>query len=176
MLVYYYEQYFFEITGKKQSILDEVDRVYKSVEDANDEHDVDLPTTLTAAYYGDFDAEIAYIVEQHFRKFEWEDIDREYIKLIGPKFAEYKEIVREKVNTHTVSFGYDEMDIMDRVVFVLWYIEFVALKTPKEIVLNEMIELAKRYGDDKSSKLINGIGHKILTDAEEVNSAEKKKQ
>jgi transcription termination factor NusB len=29
------------------------------------------------------------------------------------------------------------------------------MKTPKEIVLNETIELAKKYGDDGSSKLIN---------------------
>jgi len=31
------------------------------------------------------------------------------------------------------------------------------LATPREIVLNEMIELAKRYGDEASAKLINGI-------------------
>jgi N utilization substance protein B len=49
------------------------------------------------------------------------------------------------------------MDLMDRVIFVLGYAEFILLKTPKEIILNEMVELAKRYGDDKSSKLINGI-------------------
>ncbi|MEI7477699.1 MAG: transcription antitermination factor NusB [bacterium] len=41
------------------------------------------------------------------------------------------------------------------------------MQTPKEVILNEMIELAKKYGDDGSSKLINGILHKILT-AEEA--------
>lgn len=45
--------------------------------------------------------------------------------------------------------------------------EFLELKTPKEIVLNEMIELAKRYGDDQSPKLLNGIGHKVLTEVQE---------
>jgi transcription termination factor NusB len=29
-----------------------------------------------------------------------------------------------------------------------------------------MVELAKRYGDDKSSKLINGIWHKVLSSLE----------
>jgi transcription termination factor NusB len=33
--------------------------------------------------------------------------------------------------------------------------------------MNEMIELAKKYGDEGSSKLINGILHKVLTGAEE---------
>ena len=49
------------------------------------------------------------------------------------------------------------MDLMDRVLFILGYIEFVELKTPKEVILNEMVELAKRYGDDSSPKLLNGI-------------------
>ncbi|NCO98026.1 hypothetical protein GW864_02505, partial [bacterium] len=32
----------------------------------------------------------------------------------------------------------------------------------KEILINEMIELAKRYSDDGSPKLLNGIMHKIV--------------
>jgi transcription termination factor NusB len=37
------------------------------------------------------------------------------------------------------------MDIIDRAIFLLGYIEFVEVKNPKPVVLNEMIELAKRY-------------------------------
>jgi len=36
------------------------------------------------------------------------------------------------------------------------------LETPKEILLNELIELAKRYSDEGSPKLINAIFHKIV--------------
>ncbi len=109
-------------------------------------------------YYGaDVDDELAYIIENYFRKFEPSEIDFEYINLIGPKFHDYQPTVSEKVNEYTISFSYDEMDIIDRVLFVLGYIEYTELRTPKEIMLNEMVELAKRYGDDSSSKLINGI-------------------
>lgn len=59
------------------------------------------------------------------------------------------------------------MDLIDRVLFVLGYIEYTELRTPKEVMLNEMVELAKRYGDDSSSKLINGIGHKLLSSIDE---------
>jgi len=41
-------------------------------------------------------------------------------------------------------------------------VEYTHLGTPKEVVLNEMVELAKRYGDESSPKLLNGIGHKIF--------------
>ena len=161
MLIYFYEQYFFEHAGKHLSLLDEVEKAHKAIEHTDEW--INLAEKLDASYYADIDAEIAYIVQQHFRKFAAEDIDREYIKQLAPKFADYKDTVREKVNEYTVSFGYDDMDLIDRVVFVLWYVEYHEIWTPKEIVLNEMIELAKRYWDDRSSKLINGIGHKVLS-------------
>jgi transcription termination factor NusB len=35
--------------------------------------------------------------------------------------------------------------------------------TPKEVVINEMVEFGKRYGDESSFKLLNGIAHKLFT-------------
>jgi transcription termination factor NusB len=67
------------------------------------------------------------------------------------------------VNTYTQTFTYDDMDIMDRALFLLWYAEWKALKTPKEIIINELIEIAKRYSDEWSPKLLNGIMHKIIS-------------
>ena len=32
--------------------------------------------------------------------------------------------------------------------------------------MNEMIEISKRYGDEGSPKLINGIGHKVIEELE----------
>jgi transcription termination factor NusB len=31
------------------------------------------------------------------------------------------------------------------------------------VIINELIELAKRYSDDGSPKLLNGVMHKIIT-------------
>jgi transcription termination factor NusB len=45
---------------------------------------------------------------------------------------------------------------------LLGYIEYDQLKSPKALVLNEMIELAKRYWDEASPKLINAIGDNLL--------------
>jgi transcription termination factor NusB len=40
------------------------------------------------------------------------------------------------------------MDTIDQAIFLLGYIEDKVLQTPKEVLLNEMIELAKRYSDE----------------------------
>lgn len=40
------------------------------------------------------------------------------------------------------------------------------MKMPTEKFLNELVELAKRYDDEWSPKLINGIMHKIFNNIE----------
>jgi len=183
LLVYFYEQYFFILASKKDTVLGNIDKVRKIVANPGDEDDIDIniAKVMENDYYGDFDHEIVYIIENYFAKVEHEDIDFDYIKNVWPYFAKYKDLVHEAVDKHAVTFGYDSMDLMDRVLFILGYIEFVELKTPKEIVLNEMVELAKRYGDDSSPKLLNGIGHKIFEEleggaGEKKNKGEKEKK
>jgi N utilization substance protein B len=163
LLVYRYEQYFLENAGEKEILMEEIEKIQHVVKQEEGIDEVILKEVMTRDYYSDFDTEIAYIITNYFRKFEEDIIDYDYLKLLGPKFYDYRDQVRDLVNEHTVSFGYDDMDLIDRVIFVLGYVEFLELKTPKEVVINEMVELAKRYGDDKSSKLINGIGHKVLS-------------
>jgi len=168
LLVYFYEQYFFMLAWDNTNVINNIDKIRKIVANPGDEEDVDLDISdiMKNDYYGDFDNEIVYIVENYFGKYAAEDIDFDYIKAIWPEFATYKDTVREQVDTYAVTFGYDDMDLMDRVLFILGYIEYTVMKTPKEVVLNEMVELAKRYGDESSPKLLNGIGHKIFAGLE----------
>ncbi|MBO4516228.1 hypothetical protein J5751_02075 [bacterium] len=40
------------------------------------------------------------------------------------------------------------MNTMNQALFILGYVEWKVLDTPKEILLNELVELAKRYDDE----------------------------
>lgn len=165
LLVYFYEQYFFLLAWKKKKIIDHVDKIRKIVanpSEVENEEDIDLSEIFSDDYYGDFDKEITYIIQNYFSKISQDDIDYDYVRQVGPHFDTFKEEVQEEVDKHAVTFWYNDMDLMDRVLFVLWYIEYKIVKTPKEVILNEMVELAKRYWDESSPKLINGIGHKIF--------------
>lgn len=150
---------------EKGSMISEIDKVTKIVEPFPHAEDdvIDLEKKI-AGYYKNVDEEIAYIISYHFSKISSEDIDFMYIDRVAPEFENYREKVWLAVDSHATSFGFESMDIMDRVLFILWYIEYDLLETPKEVLLNEMVELGKRYGDDASPKLLNGIGHKILMD------------
>ena len=57
------------------------------------------------------------------------------------------------------------MDLLDRVIFILGVAEYEIMQTPREVMLNEMVEFAKRYGDESSPKLINGIAHHLFPTA-----------
>ena len=77
-----------------------------------------------------------------------DDIDFDYISKVGIHFTKYMDEIKNKVNEHIQTFGYDQMDPLDQAIFLLGYTERKELDTPKEVVLNEMIELAKRYSDE----------------------------
>jgi N utilization substance protein B len=86
----------------------------------------------------------------------------DYILQVGRGFSRYVKEVKEIVNTYAETFTYQQMDIIDQAIFLLGYSEYQLLHTPKEILINEMVELAKRYSDEGAPKLINGIMHKVV--------------
>jgi transcription termination factor NusB len=77
-----------------------------------------------------------------------EDIDFDYISKVGIQFTKYIDEVLQKVNSYAQTFEYREMDPLDQAIFLLGYTERKELETPKEVLLNEMIELAKRSSDE----------------------------
>jgi len=93
-----------------------------------------------------------------------EDIDFDYISKVGINFTKYIDEIAEKVNKYANTFQYIQMDPLDQAIFLLGYTERKELETPKEVILNEMIEIAKRYSDEGAPKLLNGIMHKIIAD------------
>ena len=105
------------------------------------------------------DEEINYIISNFFYK---DDVDTDYALNIARYYDQYEQSVRQKVDELAKTFKFDEMDFIDRSIFLLWYIEYKEMKVDKPLVLNEMVELAKRYGDEWSYKLINWIGDRLL--------------
>ena len=103
-------------------------------------------------------------VDCFFDERKIEDIDFDYIAKVGINFTKYLDKIAEKVNKYAQTFEYIQMDPLDQAIFLLWYVEWKELETPKEVLLNEMIELAKRYSDEGAPKLLNGIMHKIVNE------------
>lgn len=106
--------------------------------------------------------DMPYYLKNFFDKRDEKDVDIDYVLKMMWNFEKYINKTKEMVNQYADSFHYEEMDIVDQSIFLLWYTEYQIFHTPKEILINEMIELCKRYSDAWSPKLINWIFDKYL--------------
>jgi len=113
---------------------------------------------------GDVEMDLEYALRCFFDQWTTEDVDMDYMFSMGKWLVKYVDDVPALVNRYAKSFTFDKMDIIDQAIFLLGYVEWKVLGTPKEILLNELIELAKRYAEDGTSKLVNGIMHYILSE------------
>ncbi len=173
VLTYFYEKMIADYLVNNDHMLDEINNIKlpasvlsQKEEDARPQIKADLHAQFSNS---DFDEDITYIVKNSFEKHLETGIDFEYINAVGKSYNEYKEAIAIGVNKFATSFKYEDMDLIDRVIFLLGYAEYRTLKTPKEIIMNEMVELAKKYGDEGTPKLVNGILHKIIADLDAEN-------
>ena len=102
-------------------------------------------------------------VDNFFDEWTADDVDFDYLCKVVPAVDTYEKELESLVDSYATSFKYIDMDIIDQSLFLLGYVERKTLWTPKEVIINELIELAKRYSDDWSPKLLNGVMHKIIT-------------
>ncbi len=165
VLSYLYQHCFFVNLIKQDTMITEslfIDYIFKTDKGMYDEEKNKFIEKMQKylAFYAPED--FKDFVDCFFDQWAIEDIDFDYINKVGWNFDKYIKTIEDQVNTYVQTFKYDQMDPLDQAIFLLGYIEWKELDTPKEVLLNEMIELAKRYSDEGAPKLINGIMHKII--------------
>ncbi len=87
----------------------------------------------------------------------------EYAKQIVNTFSKnYSEI--NQIITNALKNGYkiERLNKVDLSLICLAITEIKYLGLEKKIVINEVLELSKKYSDEKSSKFINGVLASIL--------------
>lgn len=74
----------------------------------------------------------------------------------------------EMISKHLVNWKLDRIANVDRAVLRLAVYEMVYVEDiPVNVSMNEAIELAKRFGDDKATKFVNGVLSNIKSDIEQ---------
>ena len=54
-------------------------------------------------------------------------------------------------------WSFDRLSMLEQAILLISFQEILANDTPKAVVINEAVTLAKKYCDDNSFKLINGV-------------------
>lgn len=96
-----------------------------------------------------------------------EAIDKDYIKNICLTIEESNEMINSLINSNAKNWSVDRIAKVDLAILKLAIAEIIAIDdVPQKVSVNEAIELAKIYCDDKSPKFINGILGSVISEIE----------
>ena len=96
-----------------------------------------------------------------------EAIDKSYIKTILSTLNDKNEEIDTLINSNAKNWSVNRIAKVDLAILKLAIAEIIAINDiPQRVSVNEAIELAKIYCDDKSPKFINGILGSVINELE----------
>ena len=130
-----------------------------------------------------FAADVAKTPENVLTKQYWDelgepDIDdgtREFANKLAVGTLREIEKIDETIRSRAEHWRIPRMAIVDRNVLRLAVYEFLFEETPHTVVINEALEIARRFSTFEATQFINGILDAIKHDLEKKSSAKSKK-
>ena len=81
----------------------------------------------------------------------------EFIRNSINGIAENYEDIKDIIKKNTKNWAYERIGIVERALLIVATYEILFKNTPIEVIANEIVELAKEYGNEKSYEFVNGI-------------------
>ena len=94
---------------------------------------------------------------------ESQDDVKDYVITIAKSFKEHQEDVDAQIQKYSNGWDINRLVKMDKDILRIAIIELLYIKeAPMKVVVDEALELAKKYSTDDSSAFINGILAKVI--------------
>ena len=108
----------------------------------------------------DFDEILNYNLQEYGNKISDTSFAINLKKKIENNYADIRALLKK----HAPEWPVEKMDPVERAILVLGICELLSPEkdVPVNVAINEAIELAKTYGDDNSSKFINGVLNAVM--------------
>ncbi|MEH7107228.1 transcription antitermination factor NusB [Bacillus sp. JJ1764] len=92
-----------------------------------------------------------------------EEASDEYLSKLVNGVYEHKSEIDKLLTENLEKWSLERLATVDRNILRMsvYELQFLSTEVPGNVVLDEAIEIAKIYGDDQSSKFINGVLSKI---------------
>ena len=87
--------------------------------------------------------------------------ENDFINEIVAGVISKKEEIDRLINDKLVNWSLDRLGLTDQAILRMAVYEILYTDTPNVVCIDEAIELAKKYSDEKVCKMINGILDKI---------------
>lgn len=88
--------------------------------------------------------------------------DIEFSKNIVLSFEQNKETMTNLISSNLIGYEIDRVYKTDLALLYEALTEILYLQTPYQIAVNEVLNLAKKYSTEKSSRFINGVLSSII--------------
>lgn len=92
------------------------------------------------------------------------EIDNEFVKDIVYGVVTYMDTIDELANKYLSNWTIDRLDSEGKAILRMSIYELKYTDTPDLVVINEAVELAKKYSDDSVRKMINAVLDKIVNE------------
>ena len=110
---------------------------------------------------GDLDEQIKLFLERNSSQEDVANFMKELVMALIDKMEEIDEII-QKFSDHWIL---DRMTVIDRNILRMGACELLFnFSTPPKVVINEAIDIAKKYGNEDSPEFINGILDRVYNE------------
>lgn len=92
-------------------------------------------------------------------------VDNEFVKDIVYGVVTYMDELDKIANKYLNNWSIDRLDAEGKAILRMSVYELKYMDTPDLVVINEAVELAKKYSDDAVRKMINAVLDKIVNEA-----------
>lgn len=104
-------------------------------------------------------AEASYDLDEIFSRVEGRN--KEFIENIVNEVILKKEELDKKANVYLINWEINRLNKVDQAIFEIAVYELLYTDTPKKVVIDEAINLSKKYSEDAVVKMLNGVLDKI---------------
>jgi len=108
---------------------------------------------------------INYVVEDVIK--EQLEIQNDFVNELVFGVINNKKEIDEVANKYLNNWSIDRLGLTDQAIIEISIYEIMFTDTPNLVCINEAIELAKKYSDEKISKMINGALDRLYHDYED---------
>ena len=92
------------------------------------------------------------------------EVENEFVKQVVYGCVTYKDKIDNLANKYMNDWSIDRIDKTGAAILRMAIYELMYADTPEVVVINEAIELSKKYSDDNVRKIINAVLDKIIKD------------
>ena len=92
------------------------------------------------------------------------EVENEFVKQVVYGCVTYKDKIDNLANKYMNDWSIDRIDKTGAAILRMDIYESMYTDTPEVVVINEAIELSKKYSDDNVRKIINAVLDKIIKD------------